>query len=234
MSYSDVILFIEKVFLDKTVKLKKRLSNLLIAIFIIGFINNSFDFTHTYRISKKAEILIMISQILKDSTLENENKNLILYERSRLITRQTIIDKICIFSSNCWENSCEFIAYQYLDVTKSSSKIQNKKNVSAAQTHSIFLNFVSINFNLVILLLLIIIGIFVNQSEKSIASKLISIFLVILLFSFLIIIAHKLTFKIPMIFNSYWYNYGLNFLIQTIPSYYLYFRIKREMRKTNK
>ena len=89
MSYSDVILFIEKVFLDKTVKLKKRLSNLLIAIFIIGFINNSFDFTHTYRISKKAEILIMISQILKDSTLENENKNLMNIPRFGISSKFT-------------------------------------------------------------------------------------------------------------------------------------------------
>ncbi len=194
-------------FTDNTRKLSNKVLASIILLFVIVFLDNTLSFSYYYNVKNKIEEVNRINIILKDSTLEEENRNFLLVLKKDIIRRKTWKDKSWDFFTNLnfKKDSVNIIKYEVAD-------INNVKTKKIKIERSYILHYITSNWFVIIIMVIMPFVLFFDEENSFINALTITVFLEVVLYGISWINAKFLSY-IPVIFNNPIYNYILNVLI---------------------
>lgn len=213
----DVLKHTIETLTSSTEKWTTKTATLTLIFFGLWFLNNTFDFTQSFRRNNRLQQLEQIGQLIKDTTLTKEQIDILIKERDLVFERRTTLDKVYSFLDSLpntnfikrkTESKPNIIAADSIsDSTNSIKKADN--NIDIIEKHY-WLHFVFSNFILLIVMLAVPFSISWDKGFKVVIG---TIFILGILFLIGLFTAWVLDF-IPVIANRPWINYTLDFIIQ--------------------
>jgi hypothetical protein len=214
----DVFKHTVDILTSSTERWTTKTATVALIFFGLWYLNNTFDFTHSFRLNNKLQQLEQLGQLIKDSTLTKEQTDILIKERELVFERMTTLDNVYSFLLDSLPNT-NFIKSKTDNKPKPSdadSKTSLKKddNVDGSiPTKNYWWTFVSGNF----ILLFVMLFVPFNTSFKKgiIVMTVANMFVLGVLFLVCMFFTYILDL-IPVIAGRPWINYILNFVIQFV------------------
>lgn len=206
---------IVKVITDSTQRWTTRSAAGIVILVTLWLVNDTFDFINSFRTNNKLQQLETIGQLLSDSTLTKEQTDILITERQRIFKRQTVIDNVHSFVDSL-PNPISLIrrsTTQKPDTTiVTSKKSLNKDDSVPIPTKNYWLNFISSNAFLLVVLLFVPFNIKFQKTGLWVIMVANAVVFGVL-FLLCTFIAYLFDL-IPVIAGMPWVNYILNFSVQ--------------------
>ena len=201
---------------DKQTKLSTKAYVTIIGITLFIAIDKIVGFSYHYFIDKKIEEVELVGRILKDTTLEKNN-------RKELITlRQDILSKKYFY---------DYIADEVESIINNDSSIKevSNKNSNIQEPRNNFIFLMSSSACYIIIYLVVLIA-YLFDKKFSILQRIAMEIIIVVLGVILISILNWILGYVPKISQNTWnYNYVLNFLIQiTLIGLTVYFSYRKK------
>lgn len=220
-----------KLFTDKTVKWTAKSATVLVIFLLLWWVNNMFDFGHSYRLSNKLEHLEKISLLLKDTSLTNEQQLVLKAERSYIFEHKSAFDHIYNYCSSFPSEVVNFIHKNlYNKKVEPSKYVKSQKNtIPMIKTRDRYWHFITSSI-IIWLFCLFVIYLMVTDKKTLIGNLILGI-IGLLLVAYITSLLFATILSLIPVFDHLWINYGLNVLIQLIIlGYFLYIDLKKRKR----
>ncbi|MGA6117437.1 hypothetical protein [Sphingobacterium anhuiense] len=204
----DLVSSIFNFFADNKAKFTHKTLMGICALFIIVIIDNTLSFSTHYNNSRKYEQIEAINRIIRDSTLNKNDYNILKNKRSLLLTHKTWIDK-----------TYDFIFSFEFKKEKQTQQIANPEKgiikTDPVRKRNFWIHYLTSSYSIVLLMIAVLIFGFNNKEPflKNLAVIILVAEPIMFLFGWLIA---KFFSFIPIIADNVNYNYLLNFSLHTV------------------
>lgn len=211
----EIYTHIIKIITDSTQRWTKRSAAVIVILFTLWLLNDTFDFVNSFRTNNRLQQLETIGQLLKDTTLTKEQADILITERQRIFGHRTVVDNVYSFLDSL-PNPISLIkrsTTQKPDTTiVTSKKSLNNDDSVPMPTKNYWLNFISSNAFLLVVLLFVPFNIKFQKTGLWVI-MVANAFVFGVLFLLCTFIAYLFDL-IPVIAGMPWVNYILNFSVQ--------------------
>lgn len=208
---------IVELFLDKSKHWTLRAGVFISVIGVLFILDFTLDLSYNYYVSRKLENLEKIQILKKDYSADAVKLKKILFLEDKIINKKHYSE--FIFPDLSFTDFA-FSSLKKSTVSKTTDQkptkiVTPKIKTNKPNIRSYFLMLLSSNFLFLIVYIIFIFSPFFDKELKSLKS-LSSWFASLIIFTCVIFITTGLSFKIPLINNEPFYNYGLNFILHIL------------------
>lgn len=201
---------------SSTEKWTTKTATVALIFFGLWFLNNTFDFTQSFRINNRLQQLEQIGQLIKDTTLTKEQIDILKTERVLVFERKTTLDKAyslldSLPNSNFIKRKTVSNPKMREEASKNSVTKEESKSIDLVKKNY-WLHYLFSNMFLIIVILAVPFSISWTKGFKVIVGL---IFILGSLFLFGMLVAYLLDL-IPVIANRPWINYSIDFVAQLL------------------
>jgi hypothetical protein len=201
---------------DSTQRWTMRSAIVILILFGLWFLNSTFDFVDSFRTNNRLQQLESIGELLKDTTLTDDQVKTLRSERKRILNRETTIDRALVFI-----DSLPTITQMFRrSIPEKSDSVavgsgiteQRQKSAVAITKKNYWLNFIS--SNAFILIVLVAVPFSITHRREDFWINVVAFVVIYSMILFACVLIAYLFDLIPVIGGRPWINYLVNLSIQ--------------------